>query len=135
MPLHPVMCLRALRYEERIKWSPNPLLKEALLFQRERADRRVVIESAGWNREEELGRWLQGGEKWTEASDRVYEVTRRSIRQEAEQREYGRIMPTEMPAYLALGIEIKVMARFRCGSEERGTDSWRTEKERMCRIW
>ena len=61
-------------------------------------------------------------------------MTRRNIRQEAEQREYGRIMPTEMPAYLALGIEIKVMARFRCGSEERGSDSWRTEKERMCRI-
>lgn len=30
MPLHPKMCLRALLYEERIKESPNPILKEAL---------------------------------------------------------------------------------------------------------
>ena len=54
MPLHPKMCLRALLYEERIKESPNPFLKEALQFQRDRADRRVVIDGAGWNREEEL---------------------------------------------------------------------------------
>ena len=48
------MCLRALLYEERIKESPNPLLKEALQFQRERADRRVVIDGARCNRAEEL---------------------------------------------------------------------------------
>ena len=54
MPLHPKMCLRALLYEERIKESPNPLLKEALQFQRDRADRRVVIDGARCNRAEEL---------------------------------------------------------------------------------
>jgi hypothetical protein len=86
MPLHPKMCLRALLYEERIKESPNPFLKEALQFQRDRADRRVVIDGAGWNREEELCRWREGGEKWTEAYDRVYEVTRQNLRQNAEQR-------------------------------------------------
>jgi hypothetical protein len=55
---------------------------------------------------------------------------------EGKDRKYERCMTEEIPEYL--GRESakgrKMMARFRCGNEERKNRYWTEEEERRCRL-
>ena len=134
MPLHLETARRAMRYEERIKRIPNALLREALIIQRRKPVRVAFLERAGWNQDEQLLRWMEGGPRWIEACDARYEETRAQLLTEASESWYGKLMSNHLPKYLEDGIEIKTIARFRLGCEERGRDKWRPEKDKMCRI-
>jgi hypothetical protein len=54
-----------------------------------------------------------------------------------ESRENERCMTEEISDYLGResARERKMMARFRCGNEERENGDWMEEEERRCRMW
>jgi hypothetical protein len=58
---------------------------------------------------------------------------RKSIK---KSREYERCMTEEIPEYLGKesAKERKMMARFRCGNEERENSYWMEGEERKCRM-
>ena len=39
-----------------------------------------------------------------------------------------------VPRYIKSGLDIKTIARFRCGNEERSLETWRSPKDSLCRI-
>jgi hypothetical protein len=57
--------------------------------------------------------------------------TRERIKQSRYNREYERCMTKEIPEYLGRksARERKMMARFRCGNEERENRYWKERKE------
>jgi hypothetical protein len=61
---------------------------------------------------------------------------RERIREARYNREYERCVTEDVPVYLGREStkERKMMARFRCGNEERENKYWMEEEERMCRM-
>jgi hypothetical protein len=58
------------------------------------------------------------------------------IKESRYNREYERCMPEEIPEYLGREIarERKMMARFRCGNDDRENRYWLEGEERRCRM-
>jgi hypothetical protein len=58
------------------------------------------------------------------------------IRESRHNREYERCVTEDVPVDLGResAKERKMMARFRCGNEERENRYWMEEEERMCRM-
>ena len=134
LPLYLETLLRAMKYEIKIQEGNNPLLKEALRLTRNGLERREAFQSIGWSEEEEQRRWIFDKRSWFMAC----EISRQSCIQEYDNiikdTPYQKIKPNSVPLYLQNNMEIKLMARFRCGCEERARDRWRKEKDRLCRL-
>jgi hypothetical protein len=61
---------------------------------------------------------------------------RKRIKESKYNRKYERCMTKEIPEYLGResAKERKMMARFRCGKEQRESRYWVKRKERRCRM-
>jgi hypothetical protein len=61
---------------------------------------------------------------------------RERIKESRFNRKYGKCMTEEIPEYLGRksARERKMMARFRCGNEERENRFWTEGEERRCRM-
>jgi hypothetical protein len=81
------------------------------------------------------GRWMN-----VELSERDKAIDkherRKRIKESRYNRKYERCLIEEIPEYLRKEIsrERKMMARFRCGNEERENRYWMAGEERRCRM-
>jgi hypothetical protein len=81
------------------------------------------------------GRWMN-----VELSERDKDTNKQGRRENKEfryNRKYERCMTEEIPKYLGResAKERKMMARFRCGNEERENRYWTEEEERRWRMF
>jgi hypothetical protein len=81
------------------------------------------------------GRWMN-----VELSERDKDTNKQGRRERKKfryNRKYERCMTEEIPEYLGResAKERKMMARFRCGNEERENRYWTEEEERRCRMF
>ena len=131
LPLHVETIQRALQFEQRARESRNPLLKEAQRSNMTRSEERAQFFSEiGWNERTEQGNPTRG-----EIAADVYRIrTIRNIRSSLAHTFYESRIPQDLPEYLNDQPNMKIIARLRCGNEERGLQKWRTERERNCRI-
>jgi hypothetical protein len=81
------------------------------------------------------GRWMCA-ELSERDRDTDKQERRERIREARYNREYERCVTEDVPVYLGREStkERKMMARFRCGNEERENKYWVEEEERMCRM-
>ncbi|KAJ3619348.1 hypothetical protein MTP99_005037 [Tenebrio molitor] len=87
---------------------------------------------------EEVDRLRAKGRLMTpELSERDKDTDKQERRKSIKKsREYERCMTEEIPEYLGKesAKERKMMARFRCGNEERENSYWMEGEERKCRM-
>jgi hypothetical protein len=133
MPLAMEATCKAMKYEIKIQEGKNPYLKEALRIHREDEERKALFEKAGVPEEEERRRWIFDRRGWLETCEVIRQLALQEIIENVDE-EYHRIRTTHLPLYLEEGKNIKMIARFRCGSEERGREGWREKNDRMCRL-
>ncbi|XP_068914676.1 uncharacterized protein F23F12.8-like [Tenebrio molitor] len=81
------------------------------------------------------GRWMCA-ELSERDRDTDKQERRERIRESRYNREYERCVTEDVPVYLGREStkERKMMAKFRCGNEERENKYWMEEEERMCRM-
>ncbi|KAH0816889.1 hypothetical protein GEV33_005903 [Tenebrio molitor] len=103
--------------------------------EREKYCRRNGYASEEVERVRAEGRWmcaeLRERDRDTDKQER-----RERIRESRYNREYERCVTEDVPVYLGREStkERKMMARFRCGNEERENKYWMEEEERLCRM-
>ncbi|XP_068900490.1 golgin subfamily A member 6-like protein 25 [Tenebrio molitor] len=104
-------------------------------MQREKYCRRNGYASEEVERMREEGRWMCA-ELSERDRDTDKQERRERIREARYNREYERCVTEDVPVYLGREStkERKMMARFRCGNEERENKYWMEEEERMCRM-
>jgi hypothetical protein len=107
---------------------------------RRRRRERNTIRETGMYASEEVerprakGRWMN-----VELSERDKDTDKQERRERIKESRYNmkyeRCMTEEMPEYLGRegAKERKMMARFRCGNEERENRNWTEGEERRCR--
>jgi hypothetical protein len=114
------------------------LLKEGLSL--DEKEREKYCRRNGYAREEVERMRAEGRWMCAELSERDRDTDkqerRERIREARYNREYERCVTEEVPVYLGREStkERKMMARFRCGNEERENKYWMEEEERMCRM-
>ncbi|XP_077278957.1 uncharacterized protein LOC143906639 [Temnothorax americanus] len=143
---------RAARYEEKARQSRKKIVQACIKdLERSRPKkeenkwekkRRELIERAGMEKVQ-LRREMEAG-----AREAVGNLVKRKEEREKEERQikikesrynssYKEILTEELPKYL-LGKKKKndrmLIARYRCGSEVKGSQHWREEEDRRCRI-
>ncbi|KAH0812552.1 hypothetical protein GEV33_010238 [Tenebrio molitor] len=103
--------------------------------EREKYCRRNGYASEEVERVRAEGRWMCA--KLSERDrDTDKQERRERIRESRYNRKYERCVTEDVPVYLGREStkERKMMARFRCGNEERENKYWMEEEERMCRM-
>jgi hypothetical protein len=143
---------RAVRYEEKSRQSEKKIVQACMKdLERSRPrkeegnwekKRRELIERAGMEKDQ-LKREMEAEDR--EAAENF---VKRIEEKEKEERQikinesrynsnYKEILTEELPKYL-LGKKKKkdrmLIARYRCGSEVKGSQHWREEEDRRCRI-
>jgi hypothetical protein len=103
--------------------------------EREKYCRRNGYASEEVERMRAEGRWMCA-ELSERDRDTDKQERRERIREARYNREYERCVTEDVPVYLGREStkERKMMARFRCGNEERENKYWMEEEERMCRM-
>lgn len=124
----------AMRYEIKIEQGPSDILREALTVNTIDDERREFYANIGWSHEMERHYWKLNRTHWFEACELNKTKILQTIEEDIKMTEYNNHRPAQKPEYLNAGKDIKLIARFRCGNEERGKDSWRTHRDRLCRI-
>lgn len=138
---------RAVKYEERMRdreeckillecWRERNKKKEGGIWN----DREQYYKRNGYA-SEEVERIRGSGYVLTEElkmRDRDVEMQERleRIRESRYHRNYEKLMTKERPKYLERenAKERRMVARFRCGNEEKGNKFWLEENERRCRL-
>lgn len=133
MPVYLQAAVKAMQFEIRIEKSPNPILKEALALRLNRNDRQAFFRGVNLDPESERLLWTQNRPEWLNVAQAARTGALQKIDEALQGSTYAEIRPKEIPEYLA-GRDIKTIARFRCGNEEKARDRWRTEEEKLCRI-
>ena len=129
---------KAARYEERIHNSPCKILKECLKeVQNGKISswsdmRKKYCHRNGWSVEEVNAAWFRGESMWSALRNRDMECWQQQQYNSLNSSLYSRIQTDRTPWYLQRGRSISLIARFRCGNEERGRISWR--EDRRCRV-
>jgi hypothetical protein len=103
--------------------------------EREKYCRRNGYASEEVERVRAEGRWMCA-ELSERDRDTDKQERRERIRESRYNREYERCVTEDVPVYLRResAKERKMVARFRCGNEERENRYWMEEEERMCRM-
>jgi hypothetical protein len=103
--------------------------------EREKYCRRNGYASEEVERMRAEGRWMCA-ELSERDRDTDKQERRERIREARYNREYERCVTEDVPVYLGREStkERKMMARFRCGNEDRENKYWMEEEERMCRM-
>lgn len=143
---------RAIRYEGKAYNSKKKIIKECI---RDLQKDRPKKEEGGWERKrremiEKSGRRKEQLRNEREAGNRRMDeyILERIYREEKEERHkkidefrynnnYKKIITEEIPKYLEGKKKRKdrgIIARYRCGNETRGSQYWREEDDRRCRI-
>ncbi|XP_071052447.1 uncharacterized protein [Onthophagus taurus] len=139
---------RAVKYEERIKGRPScGILGECWREIREgkvrygKGHRDNYYRRAGYSVTEINSRRRVGREMWRELRDRDRDVQRQERRTQIKEGRYNEryrnIITEGLPRYLLLERDEegkKLVARFRCGNEERANKYWMADEERWCRL-
>lgn len=142
MPLKIDTAARAMKYEEKISSSSCELLKSCLgeiqsnshPSSRWRKEREAYFNRTGWSAQSINVELLNEASVWASLKSRDVDCFRQ-LQEVAHASSSYRSLRTEgLPRYLATGRDIRTVARFRCGNEERGTDGWRKEEDRKCRV-
>lgn len=142
MPLWIEASLRAKKYELKAQASPNPILRECVMrvqsnrMTRMENERGTHFHSIGWGdvyertmRREYPARWLlESGQICTDSMRQVLRGKIRSLNFMYNPPVQG------VPGYIKRGLEMRTIARFRCGNEERSLEPWREPKGRLCRV-
>ncbi|KAH0807290.1 hypothetical protein GEV33_015500 [Tenebrio molitor] len=123
---------RAIRFEERlIERGECRILQECLKEKKERNRKRGA----------EIERMRKGGRAMTDElmqRDRDVQVQERRtrIRESRYNGKYEKIITEELPKYLGRESrkERVIIARFRCGNEERENKYWNEDRIRVCRM-
>ncbi|KAH0815458.1 hypothetical protein GEV33_007333 [Tenebrio molitor] len=123
---------RAIRFEERlIERGECRILQECLKEKKERNRKRGA----------EIERMREGGRAMTDElvqRDRDVQVQERRtrIRESRYNGKYEKIITEELPKYLGRESrkERVIIARFRCGNEERENKYWNEDRIRVCRM-
>jgi hypothetical protein len=135
---------RAAKFEDRMGGREEcRILTECYREKKKNADekeREKYCRRNGYAREEVERMRAEGRWMCAELSERDRDTDkqerRERIREARYNREYERCVTEEVPVYLGREStkERKMMARFRCGNEERENKYWMEEEERMCRM-
>jgi hypothetical protein len=135
---------RAAKFEDRMGGREEcRILTECYREKKKNADekeRENYCRRNGYAREEVERMRAEGRWMCAELSERDRDTDkqerRERIREARYNREYERCVTEEVPVYLGREStkERKMMARFRCGNEERENKYWMEEEERMCRM-
>lgn len=130
---------RAMAFERKSLCSPNAILRECVSRMQAggsskwRRERERYFERVGWGRDVETAmRVRDPNGYWRLAIQKDFDVFMQLVSSSLEKSPYKNLRPVGLPIYLREGFHIRTMARFRCGTEERGRDTWRDNK--MCRI-
>lgn len=145
--------MRAIKYEETARKTEKKLVVECIKeLERERRSReeskwerrrREVLEEAGisneeWNEKREKEETKKIAREIKERIERKEEQVRRKKIEDSKYNEtYKNIMTEGTPLYLKgkrNKKERNMIARYRCGSETRGSKHWLEEAEKKCRI-
>jgi len=133
----------AVKYEDRMRERVHcKILQECWKMRRMTVgnDREAYYKRNGYAIEEierrrENGRWM-----YVELCERDRDIEkqerRERIRESRYNDKYEKLLHNNLPEYLKRESKnkIKMIARFRCGNEERDNHFWMDEKERLCRI-
>ncbi|XP_025998026.2 trichohyalin-like [Solenopsis invicta] len=143
---------RALRYEEKARQSGKKIVKECIRdLEKRRPEaeegkwerkRKKMLEEAGINKEQLRRERETGNEEITEnilkeLKTRESRRRQQKINESRYNTDYKAIIPEERSKYLEGRMKKKdrcLIARYRCGNETRGSQYWREEAERRCRI-
>ncbi|KAH0816611.1 hypothetical protein GEV33_006180 [Tenebrio molitor] len=135
---------RAAKFEDRMGGREEcRILTECYREKKKNADekeREKYCRRNGYAREEVERMRAEGRWMCAELSERDRDTDkqerRERIREARYNREYERCVTEDVPVYLGREStkERKMMARFRCGNEERENKYWMEEEERMCRM-
>lgn len=138
---------RAVKFEDLMSVRPHCLLvQECWREKRKRAaperrkDRQNYYERNGYacakiEELREAGRWMNG-ELHMRDKDIDQQERRTKIKESRYNRSYERIITEELPKYekRESAREKRMLARFRCGNEERENRYWMEEEKRVCRM-
>ncbi|KAJ3621596.1 hypothetical protein MTP99_003712 [Tenebrio molitor] len=106
----------------------------------EKKEKEKSYQRNGYASEEMERLRAKGGWMNVELSERDKDIDkqerRKRIKESRYNRKYERCMTEEIPEYLGResAKERKMMARFRCGNEERENRYWVEREERRCRV-
>jgi hypothetical protein len=135
---------RAAKFEDRMGGREEcRILTECYREKKKNADekeREKYCRRNGYAREEVERMRAEGRWMCAELSERDRDTDKQERRERIKEarynREYERCVTEEVPVYLGREStkERKMMARFRCGNEERENKYWVEEEERMCRM-
>lgn len=138
LPLHVTTGHRAMRYEERSMDSPCQILRTCVKAIQEGAkhqlatDREEYFKGAGWPMETISRTVKDGVSVRTYLKEKHTEVAKQLIESRIGALRYSIISSAELPTYLHRSRHFRIIARFRCGNEERSKEKWRID--RTCRV-
>ena len=142
---------RAMDFEEKLRKEEKPLLQACWKELKERKrrgnetrwdkDRRKWYEGSGFSTEEVENMRTRGENVRKIVQDRISDVEKQEEYNKMERSRYcprfQKIKAEDLPGYLQKEwkkSQIQKIARFRCGCAERGSQHWRREEERKCRL-
>ena len=142
LPLCVEACWRAMKYELKAQTSPNPILRECVTRiqsntgTKTEKERRSHFQSIGWGDVFEKNMREDNPTRWLEDSRQIkVDSMRQVLRKNIKSLNFMYIPPDQgVPRYIKSGLDIKTIARFRCGNEERSLETWRSPKDSLCRI-
>lgn len=138
LPIYIETGAKAMRYEERIQNSPCQVLRECLkevhsgIKSSWYDGRRLYCNRNGWSDTEINAAGRRGESLWGELWMRDIECFHQLNYNKVSLSHYSSLHTDRLAWYLQRGRNISLIARFRCGNEERGRSSWRGD--RSCRI-
>ena len=138
-------------FEEKLRKEEKPLLQACWKELKERKrrgnetrwdkDRRKWYEGSGFSTEEVENMRMRGENARKIVQDRISDVEKQEEYNKMERSRYcprfQKIKAEDLPGYLQKEwkkSQIQKIARFRCGCAERGSQHWRREEERKCRL-
>lgn len=135
-----VMCLqKALKYENILMHRNSPLLRVAqrkMLEWKDEVDARgKALNHLGWAVDEAGRRFQTVDGFWTTLSNAIIQQERQLSQVAADKTEWYVQPRGDRAEYFQTGdMDIRLIARFRCGAEANATDRWREDaKCRMCK--
>ena len=137
-PMYIETGVKAMKYEERIRNSPCLILRECLIevhkgLKNNWTDMRSkYCNRNGWAVEEVNAALSRGESVWHPLMMRDMECWQQLQFNRLQSSHYRFLQTSRVPWYLQRGRNVRLIARFRCGNEERGRDKWGTDHR--CRI-
>lgn len=128
----------AMKYEEKISASPCDALRAYLCEVLQGCEtywsklREMYCNRNGWSAVEINNAQRRGETVWTELKNRDVECYHQLKFNKLSICRYRFLQTDRLPWYLQRGRDISLIARFRCGNEERGELGW--SKDKSCRI-